>query len=295
MKKILILSLLLGAFLAVSAQSCTSKKRSVKTDRIIINTHTPTSKVHIITTTPRVITTTPRVITTTPKPRIKIFGLDERNLDNDRYHYEYNHRPPSRDLEKPKTEHKDKPKHKPRKKKTKYDRLTLQIGGAGNYTWGDVDETPTTFNPEMVGGQLQGFFGLKIDPESGRKNPNSFGVWATYGNYSQEALTQLFIDQGLNFSLGDNPTVMGFKEWEVGFLMKNWFRISGGVGLLQFSDYNQDIQYLGYYSATAGFGIKVGKALKWVTNGTVLFGRDFTQYSFRPSTGLVLHFDFFRI
>ncbi|MCB0851433.1 MAG: hypothetical protein KDD63_04260 [Bacteroidetes bacterium] len=262
MRKILLLTLLAGAISWASAQSSCSKN---KASTVVIQ-RSPT--VRIVTRSNSGQWRNDRDQT------IRCLQDRDRNRDRDRNQHD---------------------NHKEKEKRKRYDRLTLQIGGGGNYAWGQIsDQVPSEFNRDLLSGQAQGFFGIRFDVEN-RRRPNVVGVWGTYGFQTPQSVNSIFRSQELDFVLSENPTILEIREWEAGLLLRNWFRLSGGMGTLNFVDSKEELQSLNYYTATAGLGIKLGKSLKWVTNGTVMLGRDFENFTFRPSTGLVLNFDFLRI
>ena len=266
MRKILLLTLLLGFAVWASAQSSCEKSKS----SAVVIKRTP--KIHIVTTTPRT-----RVIQVREDRDETIRYLRDRDRNRDR----------NRD--------RDRDRNRDRDRRKKYDRLTIQLGGGGNYAWGEVsDQVPQAYEKDLMSGQAQGFVGIRFDVEN-RKRPNVLGVWGTYGFQTPQSVNRIFQSQQLDYVLAEDPSTLEIRELEAGLLLRNWFRVSGGVGELSFTDLNNEIRTLQYYTATAGIGIKVGKSLKWVTNGTVMLGKDFENFTFRPSTGLVFNFDFLRI
>lgn len=172
------------------------------------------------------------------------------------------------------------------------DRLHIQLGGAAHYSQGLLGESGSTYSPEFTGWQGQGFAGIRLEPGR-RKRSNVLGAWGTIGFLPDAALTNLLTLQGLPADVNPGSAGHEFREWEVGVLFREWFRVSAGRGFQRYIDLNRMEQEVAYYTATAGLSINITRALKWNTTATLLFGDDFGQTTFRPATGLAFRFNAF--
>jgi hypothetical protein len=171
------------------------------------------------------------------------------------------------------------------------DRLHFQLGGAANYTYGALSENSQAFDQAYVNGQADAFLGIRLQPRQ-RRRSNVIGVWGTAGLHNAAAMDRLLAIQGINEALDPGTDLYEFREWEVGFLFKEWFRVSGGQGYQRLvNDSQQEIE-LEYYTASAGFSWNLSRSIKWNTTANLRFGQDFQQVAFRPSTGLSFRFNF---
>lgn len=183
---------------------------------------------------------------------------------------------------------------KKRRKRAK-DRLHLQVGLAGNYLYDTNNESG--FNPvsERTNYMAEGLLGIRFD--QGRKRANVLGVWGTAGFSSPQTVALLLNEQGLAQGLDvdmANPSHR-FQEVEAGFLFKEWFRLSGGLGNQEFvttAGENVNVEYMKF---TTGLSLKITKSIKWNTNATFLMADGSDKISFRPSTGISFRFNFLRI
>lgn len=176
-----------------------------------------------------------------------------------------------------------------------YDRFSLHLGASANYTYGLLGEGFSGYDNSLTDWQVNGFLGYRFDVTGKRKRRkgNLIGVWGTIGMHDQTALNSLFTSQN-RVDLADPNQFHEFREMEVGILFKEWFRLSTGVGYQNFTNLGGENITLNYYSTTAGIAMRLTKAFDLTANGTVIYGKDFEQYAFRPSVGLNYTFDFLR-
>lgn len=182
--------------------------------------------------------------------------------------------------------------HTPRKKKKgKFDLLHLQLGGGVNHFNGTVGKIDRDFSRDLMSYQANGFIGIRMQPRK-RKRANVVGVWGTGGMHSQPTVTNLFQIQGLDYVVDPATEFHDFREVEAGFLFNEWFRLSGGKGVQRYTNTQLELQEVNYFIATTGFSINILPSVKWNTTASFLFGEDFQEISFRPSTGLAFRFNF---
>lgn len=171
------------------------------------------------------------------------------------------------------------------------ERFHVQIGAAAHYSQGLLSEAGSSaYAPSFTGWQGQGFVGLRLEAER-RKRSNVLGVWGTLGFLPEGRLNSLLTLQGLPADVNPGSSGHEFREWEVGILFREWFRVSAGRGTQSYTDLNLDAREVDYYTATAGLSLKLTRSIKWNTTATVLFGDEFGQYTFRPATGLAFRFN----
>ncbi|MEM7368872.1 MAG: hypothetical protein AAF587_09725 [Bacteroidota bacterium] len=179
----------------------------------------------------------------------------------------------------------------PRKKKQKFDLLHLQVGGGVNHLNGTIGKFEREFNPDLLSYQANGFVGLRMQPRK-RKRSNVVGVWGTGGIHAHSALINLFELQNVDARVDPGTEFHEFREWEAGFLFREWFRLSGGKGVQRYTNTNLELEEVNYFIATTGFSFNILPSVKWNTSASFLFGEDFQEISFRPSTGLAFRFNF---
>ena len=175
----------------------------------------------------------------------------------------------------------------------KHDRLVLQLGGGANYSWGRLNTFPSDLQSSLLNPQFQTFIGIKFDHHKCKSN--ALGIWGTFGLHSENATRTILNAQELSYNVETGSESQGFNEWELGLLLQEKLRISAGAGTFKFVDENGSAQSLEYYSATTGFIRPVSQNLRLTGTASFLFGKDFQNFSLRPSLGLVYNIDFLRM
>ena len=179
--------------------------------------------------------------------------------------------------------------------RVRYDRLHLQVGGAGTYLYDQSNETGFDPAPERVDGYLEGMVGIRFDANRRGRRANVLAGWGTVGVLSPQSVSVLLAEQGIRGGVDGSAETFQYQELEAGFLFKEWFRLSGGVGMLEYLDASGALQDFNYYKLTSGFSIGLTRSIKWNTFATVMVGEGGDTFSFRPSTGLSFRFNFLRI
>lgn len=179
-----------------------------------------------------------------------------------------------------------------RKQKRHFDLLHIQVGAAANHMYGtNITNLRQDFTTDMLDYQANGFIGIRMQPRK-RRRSNVMGAWLTGGFHNAPALSSLLDVQGYDIPLDPETEFHEFREWEVGFMFKEWFRLSGGQGTQRFTNFSKEEQEFNYYIASTGFSLNILPSVKWNTTATFLFGQDFDQVAFRPSTGFSFRFNF---
>lgn len=197
------------------------------------------------------------------------------------------------------TERRSNANHHRNRRSVSKDRLMLMVGGGPSYTLdpapassgipkGEETTSGLSWNPQMLSGFGNAFLGYRFDMK-GNKKANVFGVWGTAGLLNSHALERVLYTQEV-VQVPRSNSQNSFTELEAGFLLKEWFRVSGGLGQQSFTNLGGERIDLRYNIATLGLNVPLGKTLVWQTSASMLFGKDFQKASFRPATGLALRF-----
>lgn len=150
--------------------------------------------------------------------------------------------------------------------------LSLKIGGSSNYLFDNSNNLDGSLNNQLSY-QFNTMIGINIG--RGRKN-TSIGVFGNYGKYNPNNTT---ISSNSFFSSNEN-----FLEIEGGVLIKEFFRISGGVGYSSSKSLNLSLNNYSTFSAGFSFG---PKWLKFDIINTFIIHKNNNQKVFyRPSIGL---------
>ena len=128
----------------------------------------------------------------------------------------------------------------------------------------------------------------------GTRRANVVGVFGDLGFLTGQHLNRMFNAQNI-YEEVPLTSQNEFRSVEAGFLFKEWFRLSGGLGYQTFVNSASQLDATNYYTATTGFYIPLGRRLTWTTTATAYFGKDFQQVTIRPSTGLALRFKTLRM
>ncbi|MGA1583843.1 MAG: hypothetical protein ACO4CH_11380, partial [Saprospiraceae bacterium] len=119
---------------------------------------------------------------------------------------------------------------------------------------------------------------------------HSFGFFGRFGNHGQSAAEALLNQQDL-IQIESAPNNQ-FRELEIGLLMKEWFRVSGGLGWQRFLDEAGSPTEKSYGVATIGFAPRFFKIIEINLNAVACYGRDFEQPSLRGEAVATLRFSF---
>lgn len=179
-------------------------------------------------------------------------------------------------------------------------RVSLKIGGGVQHLFNNVLQftsiTPAVksgfgYEPQniMPIGSAMLAYRFNIKKEGKKERGNSIGAFANYGFLSTTGLKQLY-QTNVNTTLpnGDLKPFQAFYEIEGGGLIREWLRLSGGVGT-QFVDGQARTTSLAYYTATTGLIARFG-LVEFDFIFTGLFGGFYQSPSARANITLNLHF-----
>ncbi len=166
----------------------------------------------------------------------------------------------------------------------------FQMGGGIIYYYGTDggDNDELNFKKDRASLGADAMFGLQSFNADGNKK-NIFGVFGRLGSISDEILRLQIEDNNLSNTIDEDRDRFDFSELEGGFIFGGIFRISAGMGWLNFYDENHKAIYLKYLCSTAGLSIPIGR-LRLNIMVTAMDGKDFDELTLRPSMGLVIHF-----
>jgi hypothetical protein len=157
--------------------------------------------------------------------------------------------------------------------------MSIKIGGSINI----LLEDPSTFNSPLenqVSYQLNTMLGFRI----GRQiKQSSICLFGNYGRYNS---TNEIVLRNNTFSAKNN-----FIEIEAGFLIKEIFRLSAGLGYSNISSFR--FSESNYTSISTGISLG-SKFLKFDMANTFIIQKLNQKLYYRPSVGLALSFGLFK-
>jgi hypothetical protein len=155
--------------------------------------------------------------------------------------------------------------------------VSFKIGGSGNLLFDDVKNLNNSVSNQLSY-QLNSMIGVNLGKS---KKNTSIGLFGNYGKYNVNNTTLL--SKSLISSNGN------FLEIEGGFLIKQFFRISGGIGYASVNSI--DLSAINYNTITAGFSFGP-KWMKFDLINTLVIPKNNQKVIYRPSLGLsfVLNF-----
>lgn len=156
--------------------------------------------------------------------------------------------------------------------KKKHKLLSLKLGGSVNLLSEDFKSLGRTSINNELAYQINTMIGINLGKH---KKNTSFGIFGNYGKYNSKNTTLL---NNTAFLSKDD-----FIEIESGFLIKEFFRLSGGVGYSNFNSIS--FNSYDYSTITAGFSFGPRWFKLDVTN-TLMKIRNNEKYFYRPSLGI---------
>jgi hypothetical protein len=147
--------------------------------------------------------------------------------------------------------------------------LLFLKGGYGFGTYSDaidaLGDRPMTF----ITGQL-----ALRHAQKGNKRGTLFGLYGLHGRMLDTTLGPRLENPSPSFSL-ENGQELNFTEVEMGFSLKEFWRISGGVGFMQIPTVSGTSEQLQYYPVTTGFSFSFFRFLEIDLFGTALLGNEY--------------------
>lgn len=165
-------------------------------------------------------------------------------------------------------------------------RFGLRIGAGAVYTLGAIEDL-SSFNVDLspLSWQTSGSLTYRFDIRN-KLRGTAVGIFGDFGNLNTSALNQLQQQQQLNAV--DSRNLNLFYEWELGFLLREWLRLSAGMGKQEL--YRTNIKYPeNYGTGTVGFIIRKGHLeLDW--NNSIYFGGLYQKPALSTQLSLMVHF-----
>lgn len=175
-------------------------------------------------------------------------------------------------------------KRKKYKEKLPY-RISVCFGGGINNFAGKLNEGKLNWNPENLSWQANLNLAYRIDLANDiDKHPDrgtSVGVFSRFGNLHEN--TSNIMNSEIQKSDKFQPSI----EIEAGLLLREWFRLSAGMGWQEIGELKNKFHY---YTFTAGLAANIG-FLRLFLNATSLTGEDYKgEWGIRFQTGMVFNF-----
>ena len=155
--------------------------------------------------------------------------------------------------------------------------LSFKIGSSANVLFDNVNNLNSSFSNQLSY-QLNTMMGINIGKT--RKN-TAIALFGNYGKYNPNNSTVMSNNL---FSSNNN-----FLEIEGGFLIKEFFRISGGVGYT--SSNSASLTSVSYNTISSGFSLGP-RLVKFDILNTIIIQKSNQPIIFRPSLGLSLVINF---
>lgn len=140
-----------------------------------------------------------------------------------------------------------------------------------------------------VSPQINAMIGYRFDLNIGNNikskinRGNVFGAFVTYGLNSTDFIESTITDQNLNISNDRQEKIYNRTlDAEIGFIFRELFRLSGGVGSMNGYRYN---------IVTTSLQIPISKKFIWGIGSSYLFGQDFRTPQIRPYTTFSIQFN----
>ncbi len=163
---------------------------------------------------------------------------------------------------------------------TKYNKLfTLKIGSSALLLVDDFSRLNSSFSNQLSY-QINTLFGVNLGKS---KKNTTLGLFGNYGKYNINNTTIL------NNNLFNSTN--HFLEIEGGFLIKEFFRISGGVGYSDVNSFN--LSTYNYSSISTGFSFGP-KWLKFDLMNTFIIPKNNQKVIYRPSVGISIVINFWK-
>jgi hypothetical protein len=184
--------------------------------------------------------------------------------------------------------------------RSKYDkdptRIAIKFGAGYQFLVNLLDQSKIqnnnlSINDASLFGGLSVAYRVGVNEESNRGH--LLGLFGMVGNMNHLGLSRLLENQHLLKLEPDayKPQNL-FMEYEAGFVFKEWFRLSGGLGF-QNVNINQNtstIKQKQYFTATTGFSMRFARGIEWDVLATFISGGDYRYTAYRINTSLNIRF-----
>lgn len=170
-------------------------------------------------------------------------------------------------------------------------RIRLGLGAGAGYYFGAISQMSNAASHGLSqvhwGLQAQVAYRLDIKPHNNRAS--TIGLFISLGSLSRNAANLTAQQQNNSTSLHRSVNV--FSEWEIGSMVKEWLRISTGIGSQQLHRTDSQLPATLYYaSTTIGLHARLHAYLELYWNTNIRYGLGFKQLSLRSDLGLMFRF-----
>ena len=166
--------------------------------------------------------------------------------------------------------------------------LTFALGPSVTMYYGNSDND-FSYSPERLGWQLNGNFGMITNTRSEDRG-NMLGIFGSAGSTHPEMIALLGQETQLSeLELDMDRSFNEYYSLEVGMVVAEMLRLSGGYGQQFYTLKNGNKEFLLYYSGTLGVQFNMG-AIKWVIDANLMTGKDLEKNALRFSTGFMVVF-----
>ncbi|CAA6798386.1 MAG: Trypsin-like serine protease with C-terminal PDZ domain [uncultured Aureispira sp.] len=170
-------------------------------------------------------------------------------------------------------------------------RVGFRIGGGAHYFAGTLSDLTKSYSLSRVSWVLTSGLTYRFDINN-KDRGTSVGAFCRFGNYNATTVNTLALQQGLSFV--SNSPINLFTEVEGGFLIKEWLRLSGGLGWQRINRTIASNSIVGtdfmYGVATLGFIARFGKQVALDVNMISAFALEYQHFSLRGEVCLVFRF-----
>jgi len=162
-------------------------------------------------------------------------------------------------------------KAKEARKSLYYPKVNIRIGGGLFITDSSINSMLAT-NAKFItenwiakADLLYKFAGMERQPSGSWGKGHAFGIFINYGKQSYGNLSKVLVQSGIGNKLDSTKPARGSFEIDSGLMLREEFRISGGMGLMHYNLVN-DGQYSNaakqYFIMTAGISPRLKSFLE---------------------------------
>lgn len=170
-------------------------------------------------------------------------------------------------------------------------RIGFRIGGGAHYYVGTLSKITQNHSLSRISWLVTTGITYRFDINR-KDRGTSAGIFCRFGNHSEQAINSLSNQQGLPF-LSNQPINL-FTELEGGILVKEWLRLSGGIGWQRINRDNSPNDFatenFTYGVATLGFIARFGKYVELDFNVISEFAIQYRHFALRGDICLVFRF-----
>lgn len=175
-------------------------------------------------------------------------------------------------------------------RKSRPRRISFRIGLGAHHYYSHLNSFADYFDGDKLGvvGNFSLAYRYKIKKAGENERGSSFGIHGFYGFHTEHAAYKAVHVNDLEVTGSDLDEYHSFWEIEAGWLLREWLRLSGGMGNQALHYSNQTLS-LNYHTTSLGIIIRFGRAEVDI-NATALFNGFYNDPAVRANVTLNLHF-----